>query len=160
MTRPVILIVNGPNLNLLGYREPHLYGTATLIDAENLARSRAGDRGLSIDFFQSNSEGDIIGKVHEAYGTCAGIIVNPGGLTSTSIALLDALLGVDLPTVEVHVTNIHQRESFRHTSYVSQAAIAVFAGAGIAGYGFAIEILADRLASASGTDRFWASALS
>ena len=83
--------------------------------------------------------------MHSAYGTCAGIVVNPGGLTSTSIALLDALLAVDLPTVEVHVTNIHRRESFRHLSYVSRAAIAVIAGAGIAGYGFAIDVVADRL---------------
>ena len=142
MTRPVILVVNGPNLNLLGRREPAIYGTATLADAEFMVRSRADQHGFDIDFFQSNAEGAIIDKVHGAYGTGAGIIVNPGGLTSTSIALLDALLAVDLPTVEVHVTNIHRRESFRHRSYVSQAAIAVIAGAGIAGYGFAVDVIA------------------
>ena len=155
MRRPVILVANGPNLNLLGTREPEVYGAATLADAEILVRSRADERGFDVDFFQSNSEGAIIDRVHDAYGTCAGIVVNPGGLTSTSIALLDALLAVDLPTVEVHVTNIHRRESFRHLSYVSQAAIAVIAGAGIAGYGFAIDVVADRLKSLPANHKSW-----
>jgi 3-dehydroquinate dehydratase-2 len=142
VTVPVIFVVNGPNLNLLGQREPGIYGTATLADAEYLARARAEQHGFVVDFFQSNSEGAIIDKVHSACGVSAGIVINPGGLTSTSIALLDALLAVELPTVEVHVTNIHRRESFRHLSYVSQAAIAVIAGAGIAGYGFAVDVIA------------------
>jgi 3-dehydroquinate dehydratase-2 len=146
MTRPTILVVNGPNLNLLGVREPDLYGTATLADAEALVRSRADGRGFDVDFFQSNCEGAILDKVQAARGVAAGIIVNPGGLTSTSISLLDALLAVDLPTVEVHVTNIHRREPFRHRSYVSRAAVAVIAGAGIAGYGYAVEVLADAAA--------------
>jgi len=141
--RPVILVLNGPNLNVLGIREPEIYGKATLADAENLVRAKAGRHGLDVDFFQSNSEGALIDKLHSVYDTAAGIIVNPGGLTSTSIALLDALLAVDLPTVEVHVTNIYSREPFRHVSYVSRAALAVIAGAGIAGYGFAVDVLAD-----------------
>jgi 3-dehydroquinate dehydratase-2 len=138
----MILVVNGPNLNLLGVREPGLYGSATLADVEALVRSRADGHGFDVDFFQSNWEGAIIDKVHAARGTAAGIIVNPGGLTSTSISLLDALLAVDLPTVEVHVTNIHRREEFRHLSYVSKAAIAVIAGAGVAGYEFAVDVIA------------------
>ncbi|HEX6681852.1 MAG TPA: type II 3-dehydroquinate dehydratase [Candidatus Limnocylindrales bacterium] len=147
MYRPVILVLNGPNLNLLGKREPGVYGKATLADAENLVSAKAGAYGIDIDFFQSNSEGALIDKLHSVYDTGAGIIINPGGLTSTSIALLDALLAVDLPTVEVHVTNIHAREPFRHVSYVSRAALAVIAGAGIAGYGFAVDVLADVLRS-------------
>jgi 3-dehydroquinate dehydratase-2 len=143
MARSTILVVNGPNLNLLGVREPDLYGAATLADAEALVRSRADEHGFDVDFFQSNWEGAILDKLHAARGAAVGIIVNPGGLTSTSIPLLDALLAVDLPTVEVHVTNIHKRESFRHRSYVSRAAVAVIAGAGIAGYGFAVDVLAD-----------------
>jgi len=138
-----ILVVNGPNLNLLGVREPELYGTATLADAEALTRSAADRHGLAVDFFQSNWEGAILDRIHAARGAAIGIIVNPGGLTSTSISLLDALLAVDLPTVEVHVTNIHRRESWRHRSYVSTAATAVIAGAGIAGYGFAVDVIAE-----------------
>ncbi len=140
--RPKILVINGPNLNLLGLREPELYGTDTLADAEALARAKADTLGFDIDFFQSNWEGALIDKRHAARGAAAGLIVNPGGLTSTSISLLDALLAVELPTVEVHVTNIHRRESFRHNSYVSRAAVAVIAGGGIAGYGMAVEVIA------------------
>jgi 3-dehydroquinate dehydratase-2 len=146
MTRPTIVVVNGPNLNLLGIREPHLYGTATLADVEALVRSRADVHGFDLDFFQSNWEGAIIDAVHAAQGVAAGIIINPGGLTSTSISLLDALLAVDLPTVEVHLTNIHRREDWRHLSYVSKVAVAVVAGAGVAGYGFAVDIVADLVA--------------
>lgn len=140
--RPVILVVNGPNLNLLGLREPELYGTETLADAEKLVRAKADGLDFDVDFFQSNWEGALIDKLHAARGVAAGVIVNPGGLTTTSVSLLDALLAVELPTVEVHVTNIHKRESFRHNSYVSRAAIAVIAGAGIAGYGMAVEVIA------------------
>lgn len=143
--RPQILIVNGPNLNLLGRREPHLYGRETLADAEKLVREKAHAFGLGMEFFQSNFEGEIIERLHAARGVASGVIVNPAGLTSVSISLLDALLAVELPVVEVHVTNIHQRESFRHFSYVSTMAEAVIAGAGIAGYGFAVEVLAERI---------------
>jgi 3-dehydroquinate dehydratase-2 len=147
--RPQILVINGPNLNLLGLREPALYGTDTLADAEALARAKADALGFDIDFFQSNWEGALIDKLHAARGVAAGVVVNPGGLTATSISLLDALLAVDLPAVEVHVTNIHRRESFRHNSYVSRAAVAVIAGAGIAGYGMAVEVIA-RITSGDG----------
>jgi 3-dehydroquinate dehydratase-2 len=148
--RPVILVINGPNLNLLGLREPELYGTDTLADAEALVRAKADERGFDVEFFQSNWEGAIIDKLHEARHSAAGLIINPGGLTSTSISLLDAILAVELPAVEVHVTNIHRRESFRHNSYVSRAAVAVIAGAGIAGYGMAVEVIANIVGKAGG----------
>jgi 3-dehydroquinate dehydratase-2 len=147
--RPELLVINGPNLNLLGLREPELYGTDTLADAEALVRAKGEEFGFDIDFFQSNWEGALIDKLHAARGVAAGVVVNPGGLTSTSISLLDALLAVALPTVEVHVTNIHRRESFRHNSFVSRAAVAVIAGAGIAGYGMAVEVIA-RIAKGPG----------
>jgi 3-dehydroquinate dehydratase-2 len=147
MTRPVILCLNGPNLNLLGIREPGVYGTETLADAEKLVRARADRRGCDVDFFQSNCEGALIDKLHAAYGVGAGVVINPGGLTSTSISLLDAILAVELPAVEVHVTNIFGREEFRRVSYVSRAALAVIAGAGIAGYGFAVDVIADVITS-------------
>jgi 3-dehydroquinate dehydratase-2 len=148
--RPLILVINGPNLNLLGLREPELYGTDTLAEAEALVRAKADGLGYDVDFFQSNSEGAIIDRIHAARGVATGLIVNPGGLTSTSISLLDALLAVELPAVEVHVTNIHGRESFRHNSYVSRAAVAVIAGAGIAGYGMAAEVIARIVSRAEG----------
>jgi 3-dehydroquinate dehydratase-2 len=147
--RPVILVVNGPNLNLLGRREPELYGYKTLADAEVLVCTKADAFGFDVDFFQSNSEGAIIDKLHSVREIGVGIIVNPGGLTSTSISLLDALLAVELPTVEVHITNLHRREAFRHNSYVSLAATAVIMGAGIAGYGFAVEVIAEAIRSIS-----------
>jgi 3-dehydroquinate dehydratase-2 len=142
---PVIFVVNGPNLNLLGRREPELYGTDTLADAEVLVRTKAKAFGIDIDFFQSNSEGAIVDKLHSAWDEGAGVIINPGGLTSTSISILDALLAVELPTVEVHITNLHRREAFRQHSYVSLAAMAVIMGTGIAGYGFAVEVIADAI---------------
>lgn len=140
-----LLILNGPNLNLLGTREPHIYGADTLADVERLAADAAEARGLTVDCFQSNHEGALIDAVHAARGTAAGIVINPGGYTHTSVALRDALSGVDLPVVEVHISNVHRREEFRHHSYISGIAEAVIAGAGISGYRFAIELLADRL---------------
>jgi 3-dehydroquinate dehydratase-2 len=149
--RPVIFVVNGPNLNLLGLREPALYGSDTLADAEALVRTKADALGFDIDFFQSNWEGAVIDKLHSARGVGAGVILNPGGLTSTSVSLLDALLAVELPAVEVHVTNIHRRESFRHNSFASKAAVAVIMGAGIAGYGFAVEVIASAVRATEGS---------
>jgi 3-dehydroquinate dehydratase-2 len=145
--RPSILVVNGPNLNLLGLRQPSIYGHDTLADAEKLARDAADAAGYDLDFFQSNSDGAIFDRLQEARGVASGIIVNPAGLTSVSIALLDTLLAVELPVVEVHVSNIHRREEFRHFSYVSTMADAVIAGCGILGYRFAVEYLAAKLAA-------------
>ena len=145
--RPSILVVNGPNLNLLGLREPRIYGHDTLADAEKLARDAADAAGYDLDFFQSNWEGAIIDRLHEARGVASGVIVNPAGLTSVSIPLLDTLLAVALPVVEVHVSNIHRREQFRHFSYTSTMAEAVIAGCGIAGYRFAVEFLVTHIAS-------------
>jgi 3-dehydroquinate dehydratase II len=140
-----LLILNGPNLNLLGTREPHIYGADTLADVEKLAADAAETRGMTVECFQSNHEGALIDAVHAARGTAAGIVINPGGFTHTSVALRDALSGVDLPVVEVHISNVHRREEFRHHSYISGVAEAVIAGAGISGYRFAIELLADRV---------------
>ena len=140
--RPTVKILNGPNLNLLGLREPHLYGSTTLAQVEELCNSSAADLGLDIEFHQSNHEGVIIDLIHEARERCQAILINPAGFTSTSIAILDALLASELPIVEVHVTNIHKREEWRHLSYVSKAANAVIAGAGPQGYDLALRHLA------------------
>lgn len=139
-----ILVLNGPNLNLLGTREPAVYGTATLADVEALCRDRAGVHGLDVDFAQSNHEGVLIDAIHAARGTAAGIVINPGAFTHTSIAIADAISAVELPVMEVHLSNVHARESFRHHSYISPVAAAVFIGAGINGYGYAIDQLATR----------------
>lgn len=141
-TRSVVYILNGPNLNLLGVREPETYGTATLESVAELCREQAAREGLSVEFRQSNHEGVLIDWVQEAREYAAGIVLNPAGLTSTSIALFDALKGVALPLIEVHITNIHRREAFRHFSYVSQAADAVIAGAGPHGYQLALSHMA------------------
>lgn len=139
--RPIIKIINGPNLNLLGLREPHLYGSTTLAQVEELCKATAEDLGIDIEFHQSNHEGVIIDLIHEARERCQGILINPAGFTSTSIAILDGLLASELPIVEVHVTNIHKREEWRHLSYVSKAATAVIAGAGPQGYELALRHL-------------------
>lgn len=137
-----LLLVNGPNLNLLGVREPAVYGSDTLADVEKLVTDRAAALGFEVQAVQSNHEGVLIDAIHEARTTCAGIVVNPGGLSHTSVALRDALSGVALPVVEVHLSNIHAREEFRHHSYVSAVARTVVCGAGIHGYTFAVEQLA------------------
>ncbi|MFP7364792.1 type II 3-dehydroquinate dehydratase [Corynebacterium callunae] len=139
-----ILLLNGPNLNMLGKREPDIYGHDTLDDVVALATAEAAKHGLEIDALQSNHEGDLIDALHKARETHLGCVINPGGLTHTSVALLDAVKASDLPTVEVHISNPHAREEFRHHSYISLAAIAVFAGAGIQGYRYAVDLLAQR----------------
>lgn len=139
-----ILLLNGPNLNMLGLREPDIYGHDTLEDVVALATAEAAKYGLEIDALQSNHEGDLIDALHKARGTHLGCVINPGGLTHTSVALLDAVKASDLLTVEVHISNPHAREEFRHHSYISLAAIAVFAGAGIQGYRYAVDLLATR----------------
>lgn len=140
-----ILVLNGPNLNLLGTREPDVYGTATLADVEQLAADSAGVHGWNVECVQSNHEGTLIDAVHAASGSADAIIINPGGYSHTSVALRDALSGVALPVVEVHITNIHKREAFRHHSFISGVSDAVIAGAGITGYRLAIDYLAEVL---------------
>jgi 3-dehydroquinate dehydratase-2 len=138
-----IYVLNGPNLNLLGSREPEKYGRATLADVEKLCRDAGARFGIGIEFRQSNHEGAIVDWIHEAGREQAlGIVINPAGYTTTSIAILDAILGVNLPTIEVHITNIHARESFRHDSYISRAARAVICGFGVEGYVLAVSGLA------------------
>jgi 3-dehydroquinate dehydratase-2 len=139
-----LLVLNGPNLNLLGTREPQVYGTATLDDIERLAAQTAEGLGWTVDCVQSNHEGDLIDAVHAARGQAAGIVINAGAYTHTSVAIRDALAGVGLPVVEVHISNVHRREPFRHHSYISGVADAVIVGAGIGGYRMAIEHLAAR----------------
>lgn len=138
-----IFVLNGPNLNLLGTREPEIYGHATLKDVEKLCRKTAGGHGLDIEFRQSNHEGVIIDWIQEAAAKKAvGIVLNPAGFTHTSVAIHDAIKAVSVPTIETHISNIHAREPWRNHSYVSFAAKAVICGFGIAGYALAIDGLA------------------
>lgn len=138
-----LYILNGPNLNTLGMREPEIYGHATLKDVEKLCAKTAKGFGLDIEFRQSNHEGVIVDWIHEAFAKkAAGVIINPAGYTNTSIAILDALLLIKAPVIEVHITNIHKREAFRHVSYVSKVARGVIAGCGIDGYALAITAVA------------------
>jgi len=138
-----VYVLNGPNMNLLGTREPEKYGHATLADVEKLCQATTARFGLGLVFRQSNMEGQLIDWIQEAHANgAAGIVINPAGYTTTSIAILDALLAVKMPVIEIHITNIHARESFRQNSYVSKAAKAVIAGFGIDGYALAITGLA------------------
>lgn len=143
---PTVLVLNGPNLNMLGAREPEIYGTETLADIETRCRERAAALGLDIDFRQSNGEAEIVGWIQEAGGKASGIVINAGALTHTSLAILDALRAAGLPVVEVHLSNIFRREEFRHKSYVSQAASGLVCGFGGLGYGLAIEAIARLIA--------------
>lgn len=140
-----LLIINGPNLNLLGTREPHIYGASTLADVEQLCIVTAESQGFTVECFQSNHEGDLVDAIHSAAGDAAGIVINAGAYSHTSIALRDALTGVGLPVVEVHVSNVHKREEFRHFSYLSAVSDAVIIGAGISGYRMAVEYLTERI---------------
>jgi 3-dehydroquinate dehydratase-2 len=133
-----IYILNGPNLNLLGRRQPEIYGRETLADVEAVCVAAASIGGATIRFRQSNSEAEIIGWIHEARDGAVGIVINPGAFTHTSVAILDALSAFEGPVIEVHLSNVHKRESFRHHSYVSLRADAVIAGAGPQGYGFGV----------------------
>ena len=142
-----IAILNGPSLNLLGEREPQIYGTTTLADVEEMCRAQAEGHGLDLLFFrQSNHEGELVDWIQEARGRAGGIVINPAAYTSTSIAILDALKTFEGPVIEVHLSNIHRRESFRHPSYVSLAATGIVMGLGARGYVRAIDALADLLA--------------
>jgi 3-dehydroquinate dehydratase-2 len=142
----LIYVLNGPNLNLLGKREPEVYGSATLADVEKLCRDTAKKHGMTVEFRQSNKEGELVDFIQEAgKKKAAGIVINPAGYTTTSVAILDAILGVKLPTIEVHISNIHAREEFRHNSLVSKGARAVICGMGVQGYALAIDGLASLL---------------
>jgi len=141
-----IYVLNGPNLNLLGQRQPEIYGRATLADVEKLCQTTAQQLGLTTVCRQSNHEGDIVDWINEAHSEkAAGLIINPAGFTTTSIAILDALLVMAAPVIEVHISNIHKREAYRRHSYVSQAARAVICGFGVDGYALAITGLAAML---------------
>lgn len=144
---PSILLINGPNLNLLGLREPHIYGSTTLEDVQSQAVQQAKDLGIELSHFQSNHEGAIIDRIHEARKVCSFIIINPGGLTHTSVALRDALLGVEVPFLELHVSNVHAREEFRKHSYLSDKAVGVICGLGVYGYRVAVDFVAQKLAT-------------
>ena len=139
---PTIFVLNGPNLNLLGKRQPEIYGHETLADVERDLRALAAEVGVALRFHQSNREYEIIDWIHEAREGAAGIIVNPAAFTHTSVAILDALNAFDGPVIEVHISNVHKREAFRHHSYVSGRADGVIAGFGTQGYGLALRRMA------------------
>lgn len=130
----LILVLNGPNLNMLGTREPATYGHETLADVEALCQRSAAEQGLEVEFRQTNHEGQLIDWIHQARGRCAGILINPGAWTHTSVAIRDALVAAELPVIEVHLSNVHKREEFRHHSFVSGIALGVLCGFGTHGY--------------------------
>jgi 3-dehydroquinate dehydratase II len=136
-----ILVINGPNLNMLGIREPSIYGDSTLEDLENRIREKCAEDDIKVSFYQSNHEGDLIDRIQEAYGIADGIIINPGGYTHTSVAILDALKAVAIPTIEVHISDIDAREPFREHSYISLVAKATIKGHGFQGYLEAVDLL-------------------
>ena len=141
-----LLLLNGPNLNLLGTREPEVYGRTTLADIEATLQREAAERGATLATFQSNHEGALIDRIHAARADGVGfIVINPGGLTHTSVALLDALAGVAIPFIEVHLSNVHQREAFRHHSYLSAVAVGVICGFGASGYSMALQYACQQL---------------
>ena len=144
---PLIMVLNGPNLNLLGTREPEIYGSDTLADIEARTAAKAAEYGMNVDFRQSNDEGELVSWIQDARTSCQGLIVNGAAYTHTSVAILDALMAFDGPIVEVHLSNIFKRESFRHHSYVSKAADGVICGFGARGYLLAIDALADKVAA-------------
>ena len=142
-----VFVLNGPNLNLLGTREPAVYGAHTLADVEALCLQACVRHGLVLQFRQSNHEGDLVDWLHEAgrlhaQGELAGVVLNAGAYTHTSVALLDAIKGTGVPLIELHISNVHAREAFRHHSYISAVARAVMCGLGVAGYGLAIDAIA------------------
>jgi 3-dehydroquinate dehydratase-2 len=140
-----VLILNGPNLNLLGTRQPEVYGATTLADIEKMCADAAPALGLGVSFVQSNHEGALIDAIHAAKGTHDAIVLNAGAYTHTSIALMDAIASVELPVVEVHLSNIHARETFRHQSYIASVAIGQICGFGAKGYLLALDALSERL---------------
>ena len=143
---PSVLILNGPNLNLLGTRQPEVYGHTTLGEVEAMCQDAAKQLGLDLSFEQSNHEGVMIDLIHAAKGTHDALIINAGAYTHTSIALMDAVASVEIPTVEVHLSNIHARETFRHTSYLSKVAFGMLCGFGAKGYVMALDAVAEKVA--------------
>lgn len=143
MTSPCVRVLNGPNLNLLGQREPEIYGHDTLADVEDRCRSVADQLGLAVEFFQSNHEGELVDLVQGAREHCVGLVVNAGAYTHTSVALRDAVAAFDGPMIEVHLSNVHAREEFRQHSYLSALAAGVIVGCGISGYEFALRRIAE-----------------
>ncbi len=141
----ILLVLNGPNLNLLGTREPATYGHETLDDIAALCQRTGAESGLEIEFRQTNHEGELIDWIHQARGRCAGILINPAAWTHTSVAIRDALAAVELPVIEVHLSNVHKREEFRHHSFVSAIAVGVIAGLGSGGYRAGIQHFAKLL---------------
>ena len=142
MEKSEILILNGPNLNMLGIREPHIYGSESLEDIESMSKDQARLHGLAVDFRQSNFEGELVTIIQQARDNSSGIILNPAGYTHTSVAILDALKLTDLPVIELHLSNPHKREKFRHKSFVSEVATGIICGFGSFGYILAIDALA------------------
>ena len=140
-----VLVLNGPNLNMLGIREPKTYGSQTLADVEAMCKAEGKKLGLSVECAQSNREGELCEWIQQAYGKKDGIIINPGGYSHTSVAIRDALSAVAIPTIEVHLSNIHAREEFRHHSFVTAVAVGMICGLGATGYRLALEALAERL---------------
>ncbi|SFR49810.1 type II 3-dehydroquinate dehydratase [Litoreibacter janthinus] len=142
-----VLVLNGPNLNLLGTRQPEVYGSVTLADVEDLCRNHGATVGLDVTCLQSNHEGVLIDAIHEAKGVHGGIVMNAGAFTHTSVAIMDAIASVELPVVEVHLSNIHAREEFRHKSFVAPVALGQIAGFGATSYVLALDALAKHLGS-------------
>jgi 3-dehydroquinate dehydratase-2 len=140
-----VLVLNGPNLNMLGVREPQTYGSGTLSDLQKLCEETASSLGLTVDFRQSNDEGELVSWIQKALGSAEAIVINAGAYSHTSLAVHDALKAVSLPVVEVHLSNIYAREAFRHHSYISAVATGVICGLGPAGYALALRALADKL---------------
>ena len=147
---PIVAVLNGPNLNLLGKRQAEIYGRETLADVEADCRRVGAELGLEIEFRQSNREYEIIDWIHEARGRAAAIVINPAAFTHTSVAILDALNAFDGPIVEVHISNVHRREAFRHHSYVSGVASGVIVGCGTEGYALALRRVATLIGACSG----------
>lgn len=145
-----VLLINGPNLNLLGSREPQVYGATTLAEIEQAAQQQCATAGLSLDCFQSNHEGAIVERLHQARGDGTRfVVINPGAYTHTSVAIRDAFAAVDVPFVEVHISNVHRREEFRRHSYLSDLAVGVITGLGVDGYRLAVDFVIGRLGAAT-----------
>ena len=138
-----LLVINGPNLNMLGIREPGIYGTESYESLCRMVRDYAAERGAEVELYQSNHEGDLVDKIQAAYGVADGIVINPGAYTHTSVALLDAVKAVGIPTVEVHISDVNAREDFRKISYIRAACVATISGHGLAGYTEAMALLID-----------------